>query len=528
MSAAGLALTLLLSVAAPSAATVDEASVAITVVGDVWTADTAILEEAAASVTGSSWSSENGDFSPRESTGSWYQLHRNTMGSQQFWKNGFWGQGVGVAVIDTGALPVEGLSNSGTIVNGLDVSFDSQNPDVLHLDGYGHGVHMAGLIAGSTNDETPKTSSHRNFIGTAPSAHVISIKAGSAEGAVDVSQIIAAIDWVVEHKDDPGLNIRVLNLSFGFDSVQDAAVDPLSHAVENAWRAGIVVVAPAGNDGNAADLRMPARNPYVVAVGAYDQEFGPGSGAVSSFSNCGTDERSVDLVAPGRSIVSLRAPGSYLDEMYPNARAGNNFFKGTGTSQAAALVSGSAALILSQRPELTPDGVKNVLMDSAHPVAGSELCSGAGALNLWSAYETWADPTPQAGDRSSGNGSLDDARGTKRLSLNGEPLVGEQDIFGNDFDADQWSASSADGTSWSGGEWMGEPWSGTSWSGLSWSGLSWSGLSWSGTSWSGLSWSGLSWSGLSWSGLSWSGLSWSSGSWSGLSWSGLSWSSLAA
>ncbi len=498
--------------AAPTSGSATEAA------DDVWAlyAD-AIILESSTSVTGGSWSAENGDFDPRTSTGSWYQLQRNTMGTQQFWKNGFWGQGVGVAVVDTGALPVEGLSNRGTVVNGLDISFDSQNPDVVHLDGYGHGVHMAGLIAGSTSDKTPKASSHRSFIGTAPSAHVISVKVGSAEGAVDVSQVIAAIDWVVQHKDDPGLNIRVLNLSFGFDTVQDAAVDPLSHAVENAWREGIVVVAAAGNDGNAVDLRMPARNPYVIAVGAYDQEFGPGSGPVSAFSNCGTNARGVDLVAPGRSIVSLRSPGSYLDEMYPNARAGANYFKGSGTSQAAALVSGSVALLLSQRPGLNPDAVKNVLMDSAHPVPGSSLCAGAGALDLWSAYQTWADPTPQAGARSTGLGSLDLARGSKRLTLNGEPLSGEQDIFGNPFFAEKWSAQSAEGTSWDGGDWMDEPWSGTSWSGLSWSGLSWSGLSWS----------GLSWSGLSWSGLSWSGLSWSSGSWSGLSWSGLSWSSLA-
>ncbi|MDH3249665.1 MAG: S8 family serine peptidase [Acidimicrobiia bacterium] len=524
-----IALTLALAFTVTSPA--QDGATDVETVDGVWSVlstDTAIIQESSTAVTGSSWSSENGDFSPRESTGSWYQLQRNTMGTQQFWKNGYWGQGIGVAVIDTGALPVEGLSNAGTVVNGLDISFDSQNPDVLHLDGYGHGVHMAGLIAGSTGDKTPKGTTHRSFIGTAPSAQVISVKTGSAEGAVDVSQIIAAIDWVVQHKDDPGLNIRVLNLSFGFDSVQDAAIDPLSHAVENAWRAGIVVVAAAGNDGNAAPLRMPARNPYVIAVGAYDQDYGPGSGAVSSFSNCGTASRSVDLVAPGRSIVGLRAPGSYLDEMYPNARAGMDYFKGTGTSQAAALVSGSAALILSQRPDLTPDDVKNVLMDSAHPVAGSAICAGAGALDLWSAYETPANGTVQAGVRSSGDGSLDLARGSRRLALNGEPLVGEQDIFGNPFDADEWALLSAEETSWDGGDWMGEPWSGTSWSGLSWSGLSWSGLSWSGLSWSGLSWSGLSWSGLSWSGLSWSGLSWSSGSWSGLSWSGLSWSSLAS
>ena len=97
---------------------------------------------------------------------------------------------------------------------------------------------------------TPSESS--DFLGIAPDAHIVNVKVGSANGAVDVSQVLAAIDWVVTHRDDPGLNIRVLNLSFGTDSIQSYLVDPLAYAAEVAWHDGIVVVAAAGNQGSGA------------------------------------------------------------------------------------------------------------------------------------------------------------------------------------------------------------------------------------------------------------------------------------
>ena len=113
------------------------------------------------------------------------------------------------------------------------------------------------------------------------------IIAGQDDGEfTDISQVITAIDWVVQHRDDDGLNIRVLNLSFGTDGAQDYLLDPLTYAVDVAWRKGIVVVVAAGNRGpEATRLNNPAYDPRVLAVGA-------------------------DLVAPGRSIVGLRNPGS--------------------------------------------------------------------------------------------------------------------------------------------------------------------------------------------------------------------------
>src|SRR6185503_16463680 len=125
-------------------------------------------------------------------------------------------------------------------------------PEKSHLDGFGHGTVMASLIAG--NDGTAD-----GFRGVAPDSRIVSVKVGSSTGTVDVSQVIAGIDWVTQHAQDPGFNIRVLNLSLGLSSVQPYQVDPLAHAVEAAWRHGIVVVAAGGNDAtNERTLANPA------------------------------------------------------------------------------------------------------------------------------------------------------------------------------------------------------------------------------------------------------------------------------
>ena len=171
------------------------------------------------------------------------------------------GTGVGVAMIDTGVVSVPGLP-AAHIVNGPDLSFESQAPNLRYLDTFGHGTHLAGIIMG--ND--PAT----GFRGVAPGVKLTSVKVGGTEGVVDVSEVIAGIDWVVAHRnDDPANPIRVINLSYGTDSTQSPRTDPLSFAVENAWRAGIVVVVAGGNAGSGPDrLDNPAADRYVLAVGS--------------------------------------------------------------------------------------------------------------------------------------------------------------------------------------------------------------------------------------------------------------------
>ena len=357
-------------------------------------------------------------------------------GAASAWENGATGAGVTVALIDSGVTPVEGLATSGKIINGPDLSFDSQIAGMANLDAFGHGTHMAGIIAGQATGVTKFTSAtaRHNFLGIAPEASILNMKVGAANGAVDVSQVLAAINWVIEHRTDNGMNVRVLNLSFGTDSTQAYEIDPLSYAVEVAWRNGIVVVVAAGNDANSSALRSPATNPFVIAVGADDMAGTTrlGDDSVPTWSNCGTG-RTVDLIAPGRSIASLRVPGSYADTTYPLAAIEGHLFKGSGTSQAAAVVSGIAALVLDAHPQYTPDQVKAVMTGTANPLNGeSATCQGAGVVDAYAAVMA-SNPgsATQSFTPANGTGTLEAARGSDHLSDDGVILSGEIDIFGD-------------------------------------------------------------------------------------------------
>jgi serine protease AprX len=444
----------------------------------------------------------------------------DAIGADTMWSRGYTGKGVGVALIDTGVVPVQGLTN-GNVVNGPDLSFDSQSPSP-HLDGFGHGTHMAGIIAGNDGTRT-------GFKGVAPDATLLSVKVGASDGSADVSQVIAAIDWVVQHRNDAGMNIRVLNLSFGTDGTQDTTLDPLTHAVENAWRHGIVVVVAGGNSGTLQQsLDNPARDPYVLSVGADDINNTAASSlddSVPPFSSRGSSTRRVDVVAPGQSIVSLRDPGSVVDTEYPAAVVNSRFFKGSGTSQATAVVSGAAALLLQQRPSLTPDDVKRLLTTTAQPTPMADAAGrGAGLIDVAAAGLTSRPYYTQTAPRSTGLGTLEGARGTSHVGDNGVDLVGEQDIFGNPWRASVWAPLSSAGLAWSGGTWNGADWAGACWCGLSWTGLTWDSHTWSSHTWSGATWSSHTWSDESWDSHTWSGSGWVSHTWSSHTWSSHTWS----
>ncbi len=451
------------------------------------------------------------------------------IGARLYWANGFTGKGVDVALIDTGVSPVPGIRAPQKVVNGPDLSFESQDPGLRYLDTYGHGTHMAGIIAGDDGPTGWVSWDHERFDGIAPDARIVSVKVANALGATDVSQVIAAIDWVVEHRTDNDLNIRIINLSFGTDGVQSYLLDPLAYAVEQAWNAGIVVVVAAGNAGfGSSRLNNPAYDPFVIAVGA-DNTRGTtrlSDDVIPGFSSTGDGSRNPDLVAPGVSVVSLRVPGSELDQTNPAGRLNHRFFKGSGTSQAAAIVSGAAALVIQQRPDITPDQLKHLLLSTASPLPNADdAAQGHGLIHLSAAFSAAADESyTQPWVPSNGSGSLEAARGSLHVAdSSGTELRGDVDIFGSTFDSQPRAEQSASGTSWDGGYWNGNEWTGNSWSGDSWTAIDWSGNSWSGNSWSGNSWSGNSWSGNSWSGDSWSGNSWSGNSWSADGWSGNGW-----
>jgi subtilase family protein len=459
--------------------------------------------------------------------GSMYRA-REAIKAGEMWRDRWTGEGVDVALIDTGVVPVDGLTAPGKVVNGPDLSWESQAPSLDHLDTYGHGTHMAGIIAGRENEATRVDKGSDRFLGVAPDARLVNVKVADSYGATDVSQVIAAIDWVVENRKANGLNIRVLNLSYGTDGVQPEDVDPLSHAVETAWRKGIVVVVSAGNSGYGSDrLNNPAANPYVIAVGASDPNgtHDVKDDVVPSWSSRGS-ARTPDVVAPGKSIVSLRDPGSFVDLNNSGGRYGTSFFRGSGTSQAAAFVSGAAALLIDQRPSIMPDQVKALLMKTARPLKNTDpAAQGAGLINLQAARDTATPAASQSWIRSKGTGSLDAARGSSRLVSNGNELRGELDIFGARFDSAAWAAAASGETAWSGGNWMGEPWTGSGFTGKSWTSLTWASVPWARSSWRGDAWTSDTWTRSSWRDEGWTGDGWARSSWRMQGWSGNIWSS---
>jgi serine protease AprX len=361
---------------------------------------------------------------------------------------------------------------------------------------------MAGLVAGNG------ASGAGGATGTAPEARVLSVKVAGADGAADVSTVLAGLQWVVSFRERYGID--VLNLSLGTDSTQSWQDDPLNYAVERAWDAGIVVVVAAANTGPApGTIAKPGDDPWVVTVGAVDGRGTPGVGddRVPDFSSRGPTRDGVakpDVVAPGARVLSLRAPGSTLDRAVPPADPASPYRAGSGTSMAAALVSGVVASTLDAHPGMTPDQVKHALAAGARPVASDDRSVvGAGLVD---ASRTALSPSAGSANlglgRSSGLGSLGASRGTLSMGLPdaaGTVLTGRQtaqlvlwDPVGfttGSWTPSTWYASAHGALGWNTAGWMeqaGEL-TGTTWTGKNWTGKNWTGKNWTGTDWTGSS-----------------------------------------
>ncbi len=302
------------------------------------------------------------------------------------WSLGFDGTGVAVAVVDSGIHGVDDLKDAqGHSRIAYKASTLGGNGD----DQYGHGTHVAGIIGGSGKDSSCPTCDV-TIRGIAPNVNLIDFHALDQNGQGSDSSVISAINQAVQLKST--YNIRVLNLSLGRPVYESYAQDPLCKAVEAAWKAGIVVVVAAGNDGrdNSAGtngygtITAPGNDPYVITVGAMNTKGTPdrADDVMTSYSSKGPTAIDhivkPDLVAPGNRIVSLQT-GGYLQHNFPNNRpwvsyyqTGNSnkfsdkYFILSGTSMAAAVVSGGAALLIQKNPGFTPDQVKAVLMKTAY------------------------------------------------------------------------------------------------------------------------------------------------------------------
>jgi len=276
---------------------------------------------------------------------------------QTLHRRGLTGRGVGIAVIDSGVSAPGEFDDR--LVVGPDLTADG-GTDAHGLDRTGHGTHLAGIAAGART-------------GVAPGAHVVSVKVAGEAGATDPMAVVAAIDWAVANRRQ--LQLGVILLAFGADQLDGR--DPLAEAVARAWRAGLVVVTSAGNEGD-APLPTPAHIDQVLTVGA--GELVDGAWARCDFSNTGRDGVVADLLAPGASVVGPVAPGSEAAQAPATSFVGDDMVKGSGSSQAAAVAAGAAALLLEADGSLTPDEVKAILATSAVRIA--DPAAGAGTLDL--------------------------------------------------------------------------------------------------------------------------------------------------
>ena len=423
------------------------------------------------------------------------------------------GTGVTVAVVDTGVTPTPDLTGSHgpRLLARVDLTSEHDG-----LDHYGHGTHMIGVVAGDG------TLSQEAYAGAAPEANVVSVKVAGWDGATDVSTVIAGLQWVVANASQYG--IRVVNLSFGTDSAQPAAVDVLDEAVERVWRAGIVVVVSAGNRGPlGGTVTKPGDDPYVITVGAADINgtASPLDDTVADFSS--RDAGKPDLVAPGMSVVATRAPGSTVDSFRPLARVGADYFKGTGTSQAAAVVSGVVARLIEANPALTPDQVKWVLEQTANGTAlagvdggGAGLVDAAAAVQVVAPLKSRPVLSVANGGRrpSAGTAPLEGSRGTTHVvaDLDGDGLPevvqGEVDILGNAWDrtssTSRWSAAGWAASPWAPrtvvtpGDLPVQPWLGASVGIVAWESKYWGALNWLDALWDSKYWGSKYWGSDDW------------------------------
>jgi serine protease AprX len=301
---------------------------------------------------------------------------------------GVTGAGIGIAVIDSGIAAHPDLPN---VVKSVDFVSTNQNGG---YDPFGHGTHVAGIIGGSG---AASGGAHK---GVAPGVKLIDLRVLGADGSGYTSDVLAALEWAIDHKNGTGsngqpLNIRVINLSLGHRPFEPTAVDPLTTLCRLAVENGIVVVAAAGNfgkDGNGnlmyGGITSPGNEPAVLTVGAMTA-WGTDNrtdDTVATYSSRGPTafEHIVkpDIAAPGSQIIAAMSPNSLLATSFPQLQSGGSYLRLSGTSMATPVVAGSVALMLQQNPTMTPNTVKGVLMFTAEHRNADALSVGAGYINV--------------------------------------------------------------------------------------------------------------------------------------------------
>ena len=362
------------------------------------------------------------------------------------------GNGVGIAIVDSGINPsgdfytVMGVNRQ--IANVRFNTDYNQNAS----DGYGHGTHVASVAGGDGSD------SNGLYIGVAPMANIINVKVSNDDGSAMMVNVIQGLQWVLEHKDT--YNIRVVNLSLNSTVAESYHTSPLDAAIEILWFNQIVVVTSAGNYGDEA-IYPPANDPFVITVGATDDKGTDtlSDDSVTSFSAYGTTSDGFmkpDLVAPGKNIIArLVNTNMGMAGEHPANLVGNQYFRMSGTSASAPMVSGAVAMLLQDEPNLTPDQVKYRLMATANNVwPGYNITNaGAGYLDVLLAVQTNTTESANTGIMPS-----------QLLYTGPDPIT--------------W-----DSVGWNSVGWNSVGWNSVGWNSVGWNSVGWNSVGWNSDYW---------------------------------------------
>lgn len=322
--------------------------------------------------------------------------------ADQVWNNSPYLQGtaIGVAVVDSGVNPNGDLYTLAGVNRQVpDVRFNSDFNQGTS-DGYGHGTHVASIVGGDGSESGGK------YIGVAPLVNIVNVKVSNDDGSAMMKDVVAGLQWVLENKDT--YNIRVVNLSLNSSIAESYHTSPLDAAVEILWFNKIVVVASAGNRGNGA-VYPPANDPFIITVGATDDK-GTNSlndDSLASFSAYGKTSDGIkkpDLVAPGMNIIArLVNQNMGLASAHPSNKVGDLYFRMSGTSMAAPMVSAAVALLLQDEPALTPDQVKFRMMATANKTWPGYNTNqrGAGYLDIYAAVRGTTTKSANTGIKAS-------------------------------------------------------------------------------------------------------------------------------
>lgn len=308
-------------------------------------------------------------------------IARPTVGGTIAEESNLTGQGIGIAVLDTGVYPHADLS-LGT--NRIVAFKDFVNEKEFPYDDNGHGTHVAGIAAGNGYMSEGK------YKGMAPKANILGVKVMDKNGSGTTSDIVAGMQWAWENRNR--YNIRIVSLSIGSDPDLKAAEDPLVKGVEALWDGGIVVVTAAGNSGpGKRTINSPGISQKIITVGATDTRstIDRKDDIIAKFSSRGPTGENIlkpDIVAPGVNITSLNSDIDFIPEKstkrYRFKKMTEPYKEMSGTSMATPIVSGAIALLLENQEQLTPDEVKAKLMDTAISVNDRDYAQGKGQINI--------------------------------------------------------------------------------------------------------------------------------------------------